>query len=226
MSAAQARNAETTKPVEPSMEEILASIRKIIADENPAVAESAASAPAVAAPFAPVAAAPAPVPAAPPTPAPTSISFLDEDEDVLDLAALPEPTPPPATAAQEPVASPVSPPVHQAAPPPAIASAPPVMEAAPPPRDEPLAALEAAPRAEASAGPALAPLLSKPAQASVGNAFQLLSNTILSQNARTLDDLVLEMLRPMLRNWLDENLPTLVERLVRAEIERVARGGR
>jgi cell pole-organizing protein PopZ len=35
-----------------------------------------------------------------------------------------------------------------------------------------------------------------------------------------------EMLRPMLRAWLDDNLPTLVERLVRAEIERVARGGR
>ena len=32
------------------------------------------------------------------------------------------------------------------------------------------------------------------------------------------------LLRPMLREWLDENLPTLVERLVREEIERVARG--
>jgi hypothetical protein len=33
-----------------------------------------------------------------------------------------------------------------------------------------------------------------------------------------------EMLRPMLKVWLDDNLPTVVERLVRAEIERVARG--
>ncbi|TGV63965.1 DUF2497 domain-containing protein, partial [Mesorhizobium sp. M00.F.Ca.ET.149.01.1.1] len=33
-----------------------------------------------------------------------------------------------------------------------------------------------------------------------------------------------EMLRPMLQDWLDNNLPTLVERLVREEIERVARG--
>ena len=33
------------------------------------------------------------------------------------------------------------------------------------------------------------------------------------------------ILRPMLREWLDENLPTMVERLVREEIERVARGG-
>jgi uncharacterized protein len=35
-----------------------------------------------------------------------------------------------------------------------------------------------------------------------------------------------EMLRPMLKQWLDDNLPVIVERLVRAEIERVARGGR
>jgi hypothetical protein len=34
------------------------------------------------------------------------------------------------------------------------------------------------------------------------------------------------MMRPMLREWLEENLPGLVERIVRAEIERVARGGR
>ena len=32
------------------------------------------------------------------------------------------------------------------------------------------------------------------------------------------------ILRPMLREWLDENLPNMVERLVREEIERVARG--
>jgi cell pole-organizing protein PopZ len=35
---------------------------------------------------------------------------------------------------------------------------------------------------------------------------------------------MIEMLRPMLKVWLDENLPPLVERLVRAEIERIARG--
>jgi cell pole-organizing protein PopZ len=33
------------------------------------------------------------------------------------------------------------------------------------------------------------------------------------------------MLRPMLKEWLDDHLPDVVERLVRAEIERVARGG-
>jgi cell pole-organizing protein PopZ len=47
---------------------------------------------------------------------------------------------------------------------------------------------------------------------------------VLVQNARTLEDLVREMLRPMLKSWLDDNLPGMVERLVRAEIERVSRG--
>ncbi|RYE51721.1 MAG: DUF2497 domain-containing protein, partial [Rhizobiaceae bacterium] len=43
---------------------------------------------------------------------------------------------------------------------------------------------------------------------------------------RSYDDIAAELLRPMLQEWLDENLPTLVERLVREEIERVARGNR
>jgi len=67
-------------------------------------------------------------------------------------------------------------------------------------------------------------LLSSGPDATVTAAFQNLTNTVLSQNARTIEDLVKEMLRPMLRTWLDENLPPLVERLVRQEIERVARG--
>jgi uncharacterized protein len=41
-----------------------------------------------------------------------------------------------------------------------------------------------------------------------------------------MEDIVKEMLRPMLKAWLDDNLPPLVERLVEAEIERVARGKR
>ena len=58
----------------------------------------------------------------------------------------------------------------------------------------------------------------------VESAFNALANTVLSNNARTLEDLVKEMLRPMLKSWLDDNLPNLVERIVRAEIERVSRG--
>ena len=67
-------------------------------------------------------------------------------------------------------------------------------------------------------------LLSNTASAAVDSAFNSLAHTVLMQNARTLEDLVREMLRPMLKTWLDDNLPGMVERLVRAEIERVSRG--
>lgn len=69
-------------------------------------------------------------------------------------------------------------------------------------------------------------MLSASADASVSAAFQNLTSVMLSENARTLDDLVKELMRPMLKSWLDQNLPPLVERLVREEIERVARGSR
>jgi cell pole-organizing protein PopZ len=69
-------------------------------------------------------------------------------------------------------------------------------------------------------------LLSDGADSAVSGAFSALAHTILAQNARTLEDLVSEMLRPMLREWLDDNLPTLVERIVQDEIQRVSRGRR
>jgi uncharacterized protein len=67
-------------------------------------------------------------------------------------------------------------------------------------------------------------LISAATTAAVDSAFNALAQTVLVQNGRTLEDLVREMLRPMLKAWLDDNLPGLVERLVRAEIERVSRG--
>jgi uncharacterized protein len=69
-------------------------------------------------------------------------------------------------------------------------------------------------------------LISANTTAAVDSAFNSLAHTVLVQNARTLEDLVKEMLRPMLKSWLDDNLPSMVERFVRAEIERVSRGGR
>ena len=67
-------------------------------------------------------------------------------------------------------------------------------------------------------------LMSGVASAAVDSAFNTLAQTVLVQNARTLEDLVREMLRPMLKAWLDDNLPGMVERMVRNEIERVSRG--
>ncbi len=69
-------------------------------------------------------------------------------------------------------------------------------------------------------------ILSRSTVSAVESAFNSLANTVLSNNARTLEDLVKEMLRPMLKSWLDDNLPGLVERIVKAEIERVSRGSR
>jgi hypothetical protein len=179
---------------EPSMEEILASIRRIIADDQQVVAaspESDAS------------------PAAPSMPQP---------DDVLDLAVAATPVPQDgeddaknqddvdlmfADTAPEPEPAPPPPPVMVAAPPlptPVV-----VPEPLPEPRSE---------------------LLSAATSASIAGAFSSLSNTLLTGNARTLEDLVKDMMKPMLKTWLDDNLPSIVERLVKAEIERVARGGR
>jgi cell pole-organizing protein PopZ len=67
-------------------------------------------------------------------------------------------------------------------------------------------------------------LLSTPAAAAVDSAFNALAYTVQVRDGRTLEDFISELLRPMLKTWLDENLPAMVERLVRAEIERVSRG--
>lgn len=96
-------------------------------------------------------------------------------------------------------------------------------EPEPPRRPEPVKA--EVPRSRPESEPNVEePLVSAAASATVQSAFGQLSHTVLAANARTLDDLVKDMLRPMLRAWLDENLPVIVERLVRAEIERVSRG--
>jgi cell pole-organizing protein PopZ len=66
-------------------------------------------------------------------------------------------------------------------------------------------------------------LLSREATAAVGSAFNSLTETV-KKNERSLEDVVRETLRPMLKSWMDENLPSVVERMVQAEIERITRG--
>ena len=69
-------------------------------------------------------------------------------------------------------------------------------------------------------------LISKQTALAVQSAFPALDQAILIHNAWTLDDsvplkgMVCEMIRPMLKAWLDDKLPAMVERLVRTEIER------
>ena len=85
-------------------------------------------------------------------------------------------------------------------------------------------------RAPEERRPAAAPepgdrgLMSAATTAAVGSAFHSLAQTVQMRNERTLEDVVSEILRPMLKTWLDEHLPEIVERLVRADIERVSRG--
>jgi uncharacterized protein len=217
---------QPAKSQEPSMEEILASIRRIIADDDatksvPPSAEAAKPA---------VAARPAPSrpPVAPAHVDPPEASFsgahsaadsgsassapAEQSSDILDLT--------------ESMASEMPP-----------APSPPPM---PSPMPEPApqfrtidgsfdVSYEEAAERPAPARPEVrsddrAQLMSSLTSAAVDSAFNTLAQTVLVQNARTLEDLVREMLRPMLKSWLDDNLPGMVERLVRAEIERVSRG--
>jgi cell pole-organizing protein PopZ len=69
-------------------------------------------------------------------------------------------------------------------------------------------------------------LLSEAAGEQIARSFGELAAAIDGSERRSLDEIAQDMLRPMLQDWLDDNLPTLVERLVREEIERVARGPR
>ena len=67
-------------------------------------------------------------------------------------------------------------------------------------------------------------ILSERTERKVAASFGELSEAFAVRSKKTFDEMAEEMLRPMLRDWLDNNLPILVERLVREEIERVARG--
>jgi cell pole-organizing protein PopZ len=221
---------QTAKAEEPSMEEILASIRRIIADDEGKVRppEPPKPAPVAAPPQRPATPPPRPpeavVPAPPPAPA-TSQDEIDAMLAGIDAAAKPNGKAP----EDDGVADVLDLTESMTAPSPQ----PPVFRTiegqsdvffsegeaespAPPPR------LEEPPRPVRM--PVESALMSSSTSAAVDAAFNTLAHTVLTQNARTLEDLVTEMMRPMLKAWLDDNLPGLVERVVRAEIERVSRG--
>jgi len=97
-----------------------------------------------------------------------------------------------------------------------------MVDAAP---DEPPAASVVGADADSVAdATALEPLISSEVSRSVETSFSALSETLKAQAGRDLEAMTEQMLRPMLAEWLDDNLPSMVERLVRAEIERIARG--
>jgi cell pole-organizing protein PopZ len=257
---------QPAKVQEPSMEEILASIRRIIADDEakPASAEKPASADkpaekavsraAAARPETPAkpamkdippsAFAPAPKPAAVAKPAPPSapepaVSNNQDDIDAM-LASLDAATPEADIRPSQPEAqleADVFELTDDMALPDPVPSA---SQAASFHKIDPQDDLEFSesagaralhrqpayepPPFESAPAPPLQQMLSHSTVSAVESAFNSLANTVLSNNARTLEDLVKEMLRPMLKSWLDDNLPGLVERIVKAEIERVSRG--
>ena len=72
----------------------------------------------------------------------------------------------------------------------------------------------------------LRPILSDMAGRQVTAAFSDLTMAIEKERQQSLAEIAEDMIRPMLQEWLDNNLPTMVERLVREEIERVSQSGR
>ena len=174
------------------MEEILASIRRIISEDETAPAEGEST-----------------EAAAEPEPDP-------EPEPEPEVASAPEPEP-------EPIAAPEPDPIEEealeltqkveshgdldfvpAAPapaPPLVAAQTPVQVAAPTPT-----------------------LVSEHVAAAAAATFGRLSaNLAMPPADQTLDGVVREMLRPMLQQWLDDNLPAIVQRAVEAEVERISR---
>jgi cell pole-organizing protein PopZ len=204
------------------MDEILASIRRIIADDDPGQVpargnESQFSSASRSANIQSDPGTPTPMRAAMP-PAPEGATRADEIDSML--AQLQAATRPPPPAAEESGAA------HGMG---FAAPMPDFPTTDEPPNAAPETNLAAAtiPRVE-KRGPVPAAgergLLSGAAALAVDSAFNELAHTVQVRNGRTLDDFIGELLRPMLKTWLDENLPAMVERLVRAEIERVSRG--
>lgn len=154
------------------MEEILSSIKRIIAEEGDA-ATGARTRRAAAAKVAP-------------TPVAQADELDDEEEEVLELSD-PAPTP----AAQPKAVAPAAAPVEASA-------------AEAPARPEPILSQHVA---EATRGPleALSRMVVKPDVA----------------GSDTLEGLVRELLKPMMREWLDTNLPRIVETMVAREISRI-----
>ena len=171
---------------EPTMEEILASIRRIISEDDVPAEEGAA---AEAEPE------PAPVEAAAPVFEPEP---EEEDDGVLELTERVE------TLGDLDVYTPTV--SEEPAPAPYVAPEP---EYAPEP-----------PPVSANEG-----LVGAIAASAAASAFGQLSAAIqMPADGRTLEDVVRELLRPLLKQWLDSNLPQIVQATVDREVERIARG--
>lgn len=177
---------------EPTMEEILASIRRIISeDDAPAEASTEDQPAAVAEPIGSEALQ---------TEAPGADE--EQDDDVLELT--------------ERVSEPAPEPVRAAAP---LESAGDLDIFERPVQAPTMQATQPSPAQRGDDG-----LVSAPAATAAASAFGALSNRVsLPADGQTLEDVVRDLLRPMLRDWLDRNLPGIVEQRVQAEVDRISR---
>jgi len=165
------------------MDDILASIRKILNEDDPSAATIT----------------PAPIVAE--TIQLTSEMMIAPPESLAGPVAVPVAEPPPAR-----VPTNIMQPLFVAPP--------------PQPRPEPIVT---APEPPATAG-LLDPMAAAAAVASLGQLSRAVAHersALVTRNGPSIEDVVREELRPLLKEWLDANLPTTVERMVRAEIERV-----
>jgi hypothetical protein len=181
---------------EPTMEEILASIRRIISEDEPQ-AEAAAE---------PAAAEPEPEPAPEPFPEPVAAAPAAPADDVLELTDPLPAEPEPAVETHGDLE------VREAAP-----------EPEPQYEPEPVRMRDPEPEPFAASFDD-EPLVSAPTADETASAFGHLARSISMPSAgRTLEDVVRELLNPLLKAWLDEHLPTIVQAKVEEEVERIAR---
>ena len=216
---------------EPSMEDILASIRRILSEDEQEEASVASSAD----PGVDLASEPAPTPEPRPGSEPELESELDmAAEGMEEELGSPAPEPEtvieqPETVPQEPESALVSETKTESVPASESESATEIPM--PSPAEDPMfedileltEQMIAQPPSDVGAG---APILSGTAQGSATDTLQELAKALLSRRdiaigsrELTLEGLIREILRPLLREWLDENLPYLIERLVKKEID-------
>lgn len=188
-----------TPEQEPSIEEILASIRQIISDDDEGAPAASAEPEPVPEPVAP------PPPPPPPPPAPK--------EDVLELK---DPLPAEVTPVIEMEDAEEEEEIEE--------------EELEEEDDEPLPPIRF--EREISSITNDDSILSEVARSAALSGFSKLAHNVPmdrgttphhSTGGATLEDIVRDMLNPMLRVWLDENLPTIIEKLVQKELEKLSR---
>jgi uncharacterized protein len=205
---------------EPTMEEILASIRKIISEDNP---EPAAAAPAPKPAPAPAATqAPAPAPAPEPVKQP-EMEVLELTQELVEAEPEPAPPPPPPEPVEEKTEEIVFEPITAREPAPAADNdifSDRTRQAMEDTFDSiPDEAEPQYPRAQRAPMAADGSSVESVFARAVRESFEPVLEKYLDDNS----GLVIERMKPLIREWMDENFPALLENAVRGEVERIVK---